>query len=105
MLQADGSELTVRITSVVVTPDESRQFRILTMRPEATRATRTRMESIGHIKLVGLDEVRAAMGDRWAAVAEQAMATAEAVIKRRCGPQGQLFPCRRDEFSDVFQQT
>ena len=46
-----------------------------------------RSESVGRIKLVGLDEVRSALGDRWPAVAERAMATAEVVIKRHCGPQ------------------
>jgi PAS domain S-box-containing protein len=87
ILRADGVQLIMRITSVLTTPGEARQFRILTLRPEVTAPTRTRLESIGHIKLVGLDEVRTALGDRWAAAAHRAMLTAEAVIKKHCGPQ------------------
>ena len=51
-----------------------------------SRAAGTHSESVGRIKLVGLDEVRSALGDRWPAVAQRAMATAESVIKRHCGP-------------------
>ena len=87
ILRADGVQVIMRITSVIATPGEAKQFRVLTLRPEVTTPTRTRLESIGHIKLVGLDEVRAALGDRWAAVAHRAMVTAEAVIRKHCGPQ------------------
>jgi PAS domain S-box-containing protein len=97
VLRANGSELVLRITSVMATAGEAKHFRILTLRPEVSAATRTRMESIGHIKLVGLDEVRSALGNRWSAVAEQAMATAEAVIKKHCGPQDSF--SRADETS------
>jgi PAS domain S-box-containing protein len=95
--RADGSELVLRITSVMAAAGESKQFRILTLRPEVTNPTRTRLESIGHIKLVGLDDVRAALGDRWAAVAGRSMATAEAVVRRHCGPQDSF--SRADETS------
>jgi PAS domain S-box-containing protein len=95
--RADGSELIVRITSVIATAGEAKKFRILTLRPEASGVTRTRLESVGHIKLVGLDEVRSALGERWAAVAGRAMATAEAVIKKRCGPEDSF--SRADETS------
>ncbi len=87
ILRVDGVQLIMRITSVVATPGEARQFRVLTLRPEVGTPTRSRLESIGHIKLVGLDEVRTALGDRWAAVAHRAMVTAEAVIRKHCGPQ------------------
>ena len=40
----------------------------------------------GKIRLVGLDEVKEALGARWAAVAARAMASAEHVIRRHCGP-------------------
>jgi PAS domain S-box-containing protein len=95
--RADGSDLVLRITSVVTTAGESKQFRILTLRPEVTSLTRTRLESIGHIKLVGLDDVRSALGDRWAAAAGRSMATAEAVISKHCGPQDSF--SRADETS------
>jgi PAS domain S-box-containing protein len=94
---ADGSELVLRITSVMATAGEAKQFRILTLRPEVSGPTRTRLESIGHIKLVGLDDVRSALGEGWAAAADRSMATAEAVIKKHCGPQDSF--SRADETS------
>jgi PAS domain S-box-containing protein len=85
LLRMDGVQLVVRITSVTAGAGDAKQFRILTLRPEATGGPQIRSESVGRIKLVGLDEVRTALGDRWPAAAERAMATAEIVIKRHCG--------------------
>jgi PAS domain S-box-containing protein len=86
-MRADGSRFVATITSVLVATEDMKQFRILTLRSNAGAPAAMRTESAGRIKLVGIDEVRAALGDRWPAVAERAMATAEAVIKRRCGKQ------------------
>jgi hypothetical protein len=97
VLRANGSELVLRITSVMTAVGESKQFRILTLRPEVSNPTRTRLESIGHIKLVGLDEVRSALGERWATMADRSMATAESVIRKHCGPQDSF--SRADETS------
>ena len=84
---SDGSLLPLQITSVLV-PVDKKQFRILTLRlTNGAGAAEVRTESAGHINLIGLDEVRAALGDRWPAVAARAMATAEVVLKHRCGPQ------------------
>jgi PAS domain S-box-containing protein len=85
LLLADGSQLDTRITSVLVGSDDLKQYCILTLRPEAAIAMHT--ETAGRIRLVGIDEVRAALGERWPAAATRAMATATAVIQRRCGPQ------------------
>jgi PAS domain S-box-containing protein len=87
LLKADGSQIVATITSALVSTEDGKQFRILTLRSQAAVTGGIRIESAGRIRLVGLDEVRAVMGDRWQGVAERAMATAEAVIKRRCGPQ------------------
>jgi hypothetical protein len=87
VLRKDGTEVPVTITSVIATIGDNKQFRVITLRPEVIDTTAIRSESVGRIKLVGIDEVRAALGGRWPAVAERAMATAEVVIKRHCGPQ------------------
>jgi PAS domain S-box-containing protein len=87
LLKADGSQVLTSITSVIVSTEDTKRFRILTLRAHAGAPGRMRSETASRIKLVGLDEVRAAMGERWHAVAERAMATAEAVIKRRLGNQ------------------
>lgn len=96
-LRMDGSELLLRITSVTAATGDAKQFRIVTLRPEAPAMPRVRSESVGRIKLVGLEEVRTALGDRWPAAAERAMATAETVIKRHCGPQDSF--SRADDIS------
>jgi PAS domain S-box-containing protein len=95
LLRADGSELTVRITSVVTTPGESRQFRILTLRPEVNGLAVVGSQCVGRIRLAGLEEVRAALGPRWAAATARAMLTAEAVVMQHCGPQDRY--ARTDE--------
>ena len=97
LLRADGTRIVVSLTSVLVSTDDTRQFRIVTLRSQAVSGGGMRVESAGRIRLVGLDEVRVAMGDRWQAVAERSMATAETVIKRRCGPEDSY--SRADETS------
>jgi PAS domain S-box-containing protein len=87
LIRADGTVFAASITSVLVTTDDVKQFRIVTLRSTGAGKPAMRTESAGRIKLIGVDEVRAALGDRWAAMAERAMATAESVIRRRCGPQ------------------
>ena len=77
--------LPVEITSTTVQRDDLRRFRIVTVlqRPDASPVT---VHVAGKIRLIGLDEVKEALGSRWAAVAARAMASAEHVIKRHCGP-------------------
>ena len=52
-----------------------------------------RVTAAGRVQLVGLDEVRESLGDRWPALKERAMATAEIVLRRRLGSR------------DTFSQT
>ncbi len=86
LLRSDGTELCCRVTSAVVEREELKKFRILTIRPATEAVATTWTATSGRIKLVGLEEVRAKLGPRWNAVAARAMATAEAILKRRCGP-------------------
>ena len=86
VLREDGSELVVQITSVVTATADMKKFRIVTLQP-GTIGTSIRSETVGRFKLVGLDEVRKALGDRWLAAAERVMTTAEVIIKRNCGLQ------------------
>ena len=84
LLKANGSRLLATVTSAIVSSEDAKQFRILTLRSTADVTPEMRTESAGRIRLVGMDEIRETLGTRWQAVAERAMATAEAVIKRRC---------------------
>jgi PAS domain S-box-containing protein len=91
LLRSDGSEMQARLTSSVVEREDRKRVCVITVRPRGDDDDR--VESAGRIKLVGLEEVRSMLGDRWPAVAERAMATAEAVIRRRCSA--------RDSFSRI----
>lgn len=86
LLRADGSEVAVDITSTTVQREDLRRFRIITVLPRADSAPAVSVRVAGKIKLIGLDEVKESLGSRWNAVAERAMASAEHVIRRRCGP-------------------
>jgi PAS domain S-box-containing protein len=55
LLRADGTQVVTSITSVLVTTEDSKQFRILTLREQAENGPPIRTESAGRIKLVGLD--------------------------------------------------
>jgi hypothetical protein len=84
-------------------PVDQKQFRIVTLRPNDEAGTMDmRTASAGRINLIGLDEVRAALGDRWWAVAARAMESAEVVLKRRCGPQDSYSPTGDTSFVVCF---
>jgi PAS domain S-box-containing protein len=84
VLRADGSEIPVEVTSTTMQRDDLRHFRIITVlhRLDTPPAT---VHVAGKIRLIGLDEVKEALGPRWATVAARAMSSAEHVIRRRCG--------------------
>jgi PAS domain S-box-containing protein len=96
VLHADGSEIPVELTSVIVQRDDLKRFRIITLtRREAANASASNapvpaapgaVQVAGKIRLVGLQEVKTALGARWETVATRAMASAEHVVRRRCGP-------------------
>ncbi len=86
LLRADGSEIAVEITSTTVQRDDLRHFRIITVFRRPDGAPRATIHVAGKIRLVGLDEVKVALGSRWAAVAAKALVSAEHVVRRHCGP-------------------
>jgi PAS domain S-box-containing protein len=89
LLHADGTELPVELTSITVQRDDLRRFRIITVLPRPDDAAAT-LHVAGKIKLIGLEDVKQALGSRWGAAAARAMASAEHVIRRRCGPRDTL---------------
>jgi PAS domain S-box-containing protein len=85
LLRADGTELPVVVTSITVQREDLRRFRIITVLPRPNEPPST-VQVAGKIRLIGLEAVKEALGSRWTAVAARAMASAEHVIRRRCGP-------------------
>jgi len=88
MVRADGSKVPVRLTSTTVQRDDLRRFRIITLSPPVASGAGppVSVHVAGKIRLIGLEEVKTALGPRWAEVATRVMASAEHVIQRRCGP-------------------
>lgn len=84
LLCADGAEVPVDIMSITVQREDLRRFRIVTVLPRPDEPPAT-VHVAGKIRLIGLEEVKEALGSRWAAVAARAMASAEHVIRNRCG--------------------
>jgi PAS domain S-box-containing protein len=84
MLHVDGGEIAVEITSIMVQRDDLRRFRIVTVLRQPKEPAGT-VHVAGKIKLIGLEEVKEALGSRWNSVAARAMAGAEHVIQRHCG--------------------
>jgi PAS domain S-box-containing protein len=87
LLHATGQEIPAGITSITVQREDLRRFRIITVlaRSEGTPPVAVRVA--GKIKLIGLEDVKEALGARWDAVAARVLATAEHVVHQRCGPQ------------------
>jgi len=88
IIRADGSQVRVNFTSIMAEREGLRRYRILTLSPlvVAEAPPPVRVHVAGKIKLIGLDEVKTALGPRWDALASRVMASAEHVIRTRCGP-------------------
>jgi PAS domain S-box-containing protein len=86
MLRSDGTGIAVDLTSVMVRRDDLKRFRIITVQARTDALPPVTVHVAGRIKLVGLQEVKTALGTRWAAAAARAMTSAEHVIRQRCGP-------------------
>lgn len=84
LVRADGTTVPAELTSIVVQRKDLRRFRIVTVDTSQVAAP-VRIHVAGKIRLIGLDDVKEALGSRWAAVAARAMASAEHVIHRHCG--------------------
>jgi diguanylate cyclase (GGDEF)-like protein/PAS domain S-box-containing protein len=100
----DGTTASMHWTMTAVDQPQFKRFRIITLRdaiaPSADAAGDTAPKSTpdevvvaGKIQLIGLDHVKAALGPRWPAHAERSMTVAEAILRRRLGP------------NDVFSRT
>ncbi len=96
-LRRDGSSFDAEITSVMIRSMQRQRYRIMTVR-EMNPPTRA-LEEVrlaGKIKLIGLDAVKARLGERWPELAARALSTAEHVIRQRLGP-GETFSRTAEE--------
>ena len=105
LLRADGTEVAVDMTSISVQQNDLRRFKIITLVKRADDAPPITVHIAGKIRLVGLQEVKASLGSRWAAAAERVMASAEHVIKRHCGPRDTYSRTQDGEFLICFGEA
>jgi PAS domain S-box-containing protein len=86
LLAADGARIQAVLASSLVARADLERFRILTVsateRP-AIPGLPVRMQVAGKIRMIALEEVKAALGDRWDGLVERVMATAERVLTNR----------------------
>ena len=87
LIRPDGARLPVEVVGTMVAREDLKRFRILTVTPRQRPAesTETTVRVAGKIKLIGLEDVKSALGERWPAVAARVMHSAEHVVRRRCG--------------------
>lgn len=86
-LRKDGTVLEARLSSVAISDRAGQCFRITTLAERNDRpAILPAVAVAGKIQMIGLEEVRTALGPRWPALAERVMATAEHVLRRRLEP-------------------
>jgi PAS domain-containing protein len=94
----DGTPFTADFTVAVIDGRAGEKLAVLTVHPDEAP------ETIGKIRLLGLAEVKAALGQRWLAVADRAMIIAETTIRRRLGQQDVLSRTSDQAFLIWFQQ-
>ncbi len=108
LLRADGVQIPARMHSVRIETPDGRQFRILTVHPPAAPAEAIdppRSVLASRLSLAGLEAAKAALGTRWAATAQRAMAAAEQVIRRQLDPQDTAFRSTDSSFVVCFADT
>jgi PAS domain S-box-containing protein len=92
----DGAETVVKLTAAVIEQESAVGCRVVTLVPEGKPLNDIRMprESVvGRVRLLQLEPLKKAYGERWANVAPRLMMLSETVIKRRLDP------------NDVFART
>ena len=86
VLGSDGSHIPVTMVSALVSQNETDRFRVVTINPRgpAVRpAAPLHVHLAGKIRMISLDDVKAAMGDRWDGMVERVMESAERIVARQ----------------------
>ncbi len=118
LLHRDGAILAGELVVTTIPQPDGRQYRSVMLVPRGVAteggniedAVRRSLQSgggnivAGKIQLVGLSEVRAAIGDRWPKVAERTFDIAERIIRRYLGPTDVMRRTIEDGFLVCFAE-
>jgi len=88
LLRADGSAISVRLTSTLVEGADRRKLRVVTATPlpvPPRPPAELRLQSAGKIRFISVDEVRLRLANRWSALEQKVMDLSEQIISRRLG--------------------
>jgi len=91
----DGARIAATLCVSLIDGRVGERFAVLTLHPADDRAPPPANEAqeeappqvVGKIRLIGLMELREALGERWPAIADRALMLAEGVIRRRIDEQ------------------
>lgn len=118
LLRRDGTILAGELAITTIPQPDGRQYRSVMLVPRAAPlgdgdfrdAVRRSLQAgggsvvAGKIQMVGLTEVRAALGDRWPKVAERTFEIAERIIRRYLGPTDVMSRTTDDGFLVCFAE-
>ncbi len=82
IIRRDASRLRCDFTSNIIGRVDLRRFKIVTVRPGGALSTRPSVTAGGQVQVIGLEEVRESLGERWGELRERVLGTAEHVIRR-----------------------
>lgn len=102
VLRQDGTPVPVRLSAVLIRGRDKQRFRIITLHETPVASTAMHVQVAGKVKLVGLNEVKLALGDRWPVLAERALQCAEQVIRRHIDPRDTYSPTEDQGFVICF---
>ena len=122
LLHRNGTVIPGEIVSTTITQPDGREYRVVTFLPKAAAPAKPAPEPqvqaavrdavkrqgspaalvAGKVQLVGLADVRAALGDRWRDVSAGVFSLAEHILKRHLGPDDACHRTADDGFLVCF---
>lgn len=108
VLTADGARVPVTLVSGVVSPNDRERFRVVTLIPRTPLPDRPGPPHVypaGKIRLISLEDVKAALGERWDVMVERVLDAAQRIISRQMLPGDSFFRTKDHGFVVCFPRA
>jgi PAS domain S-box-containing protein len=108
LVAADGALVPVTLVSGVVAPNDRERFRVVTVIPRGPLPDRPgppRVYPTGKIRLISLEDIKTALGDRWDGMVGRVMDVAEHVVARQMIPGDTFFRTKDHGFVVCFPRA